>query len=97
MKRFAKRTTCPSSELLEAYRDGVLCTAALRRVALHIAACDFCCAELRLLSAAPRVPETANDDGATQAPPVPLALRLFADARLEEAALGSSLRRLRAA
>jgi anti-sigma factor ChrR (cupin superfamily) len=91
--RFAKRAICPSSEILEAYRDGALAPALARTVAEHVGECDFCDAESHLLGVAAR----AQADAAPDAPPMPLALRLFAESQLAEVALSASLSRLRAA
>jgi hypothetical protein len=93
MTRFAKRAICPSSEILEAYRDDVLAPVLVRTVEAHIDDCDFCDAESHLLGVAAR----AQADAASDAPPMPLALRLFAESQLAEGALSASLSRLRAA
>jgi hypothetical protein len=56
---FRKRKTCPSSEVLLLYSDRTLVAAARPAVAEHVSACDFCGAELQLLSKfAPRTPPT---------------------------------------
>jgi hypothetical protein len=94
MNRFAKRATCPSTPTLEAHRAAALAHDTARFVAAHLADCDFCSAELRLLDASSAAPSDADEQSA---PPVPLALRLFAEQRLADIALRSSLTRLRAA
>lgn len=96
MNRFTKRATCPSTPTLEAHRAAALAHDTARFVCAHLADCDFCSAELRLLAAAPQTEATT---GAAEpvAPPMPLALRLFAETRLAEVAAASSLTRLRAA
>lgn len=54
---FRKRKTCPSSEILLLYSDSALVAAARPIIAEHVAGCDFCGAELQLLSKfAPRTP-----------------------------------------
>jgi hypothetical protein len=79
---FAKKENCPASETLEAYRADTLSIIARRGVAAHLRACEFCGAEVRLLARAANVEvETSTND----APPVPFALRLFAESRLAEA------------
>lgn len=50
---FRKRFTCPSSEMLCAYRADVLSPAQCRGIAYHLADCDFCDAEFWLLSRHP--------------------------------------------
>lgn len=47
---FRKRQTCPSSQVLLRYCDATLSVAARPLVAEHVSACDFCGAELQLLS-----------------------------------------------
>lgn len=96
MSRFAKRAICPSSEILEAYRDDALAPVLVRRVAAHIDDCDFCAAESHLLGMGAR--EKSRDaQQASDAPPMPLALRLFAESQLAASALRASLTSLRAA
>ncbi len=54
---FRKRKTCPSSEVLLLYSDSVLVSAARHIIAEHVSSCDFCAAEMQLLSRfAPRTP-----------------------------------------
>ncbi len=56
---FRKRRTCPSSEVLLLYSGSTLVAAARPIIAEHVAGCDFCGAELQLLSKfAPRTPAT---------------------------------------
>jgi hypothetical protein len=47
---FRKRKTCPSSQVLLLYCDATLVTAARPIVAEHVSTCDFCGAEVQLLS-----------------------------------------------
>ena len=74
---FVKRPDCPSSDVLLAYAGESV--AGLRRegVKLHLAHCDFCDAESRLLKQHPPAAEEtfvpAN---------LPLSLRLFAEQAL---------------
>jgi hypothetical protein len=75
---FSKRRDCPLSETLLAYAGRTLPPLKRQSVRLHLAKCDFCGAELQLLSSqapaaeTPRVPEA----------PVPLSLLLVAAASL---------------
>ena len=55
---FRKRFTCPSAEMLCAYHDKTVSDAQKLLIANHLASCDFCCAEFRLLSEHPPVEET---------------------------------------
>lgn len=50
---FCKRKTCPSAEMLLLYHDGVLASAFEREIAAHLGECDFCGAELHLLTKFP--------------------------------------------
>jgi hypothetical protein len=79
MTRFAKKESCPSSHTLEAFAADALAPLARRATQAHLRACDFCRAETSLLARS-----VARDDETTDAPPVPLALRLFAETRLAE-------------
>lgn len=47
---FCKQPTCPSSETLLSYGTASLAIEMKATVATHLAACDFCDAELRLLT-----------------------------------------------
>ena len=81
MTRFAKKQTCPSSQALADLAANNLPPHARRAAERHLRSCDFCAAEVRLLArdAAPDATTTSDE-----APPVPLALRLFAESRLAE-------------
>lgn len=50
---FCKLRTCPTSETLLLYRDAALAREATGEVSEHLTACDFCGAELHLLSLFP--------------------------------------------
>jgi hypothetical protein len=50
---FRKRKTCPSAEMLLLYHDAVLAPALARAIAAHLNRCDFCGAELFLLTKCP--------------------------------------------
>lgn len=49
--RFRKLRSCPSADMLILFRETGLAREAEERVERHLEACDFCCAELQLLSA----------------------------------------------
>lgn len=47
---FCKRATCPSSEILLAYKTCDLAAQQMVRVEVHLDECDFCGAEFQLLT-----------------------------------------------
>jgi hypothetical protein len=47
---FRKRTSCPSSQTLVAFRRSHLSYEGAARIETHLATCDFCNAELQLLT-----------------------------------------------
>lgn len=47
---FRKKFTCPSAEMLCAYRDGKATSTQTLWIERHLTTCDFCGAEFRLLS-----------------------------------------------
>ncbi len=47
---FCKQATCPSAETLVSYRTLNLAASEAARVNEHLSSCEFCCAELKLLS-----------------------------------------------
>lgn len=53
--KFRKLKTCPSAETLEFYREARLVRGVERKVAAHLATCDFCAAEMQLLNTHPPV------------------------------------------
>jgi hypothetical protein len=75
---FCKQATCPSSETLLTYQRVGLAAAQRAWVASHLASCDFCGAELQLLT---KYSPTSEKYAQTN---IPLNLR-----RLAEALLGS--------
>ena len=88
-KTFRKRAACPASETLLLYAGHSLPTLFRQRVALHLSSCDFCNAELHLLSRHP----PADD---RQAPAeMPVVVRLLMSGLLSRTA--SASRRLSAA
>lgn len=50
---FRKHSTCPSSQALLRYHDATLAREAGRIVSDHVSSCDFCGAEMQLLSKFP--------------------------------------------
>jgi anti-sigma factor ChrR (cupin superfamily) len=83
MSSFAKQPGCPTSATLSAYSSGTLSFLARPCVAEHLAACEFCVAELSLLAACAPAVETL-DAHRYVAPQMPLALRLLAESMLSE-------------
>jgi hypothetical protein len=82
MPRFTKQADCITSAALAAFAAGTLSPLARLAADPHLRACDFCAAELRLHErAAPAQAVTTMP-----APPLPLALRLFAESKLAESA-----------
>ena len=47
---FCKQKTCPSAETLLRYQDAALARELLTGLTAHLATCDFCSAELHLLT-----------------------------------------------
>lgn len=84
MSSFAKQTGCPSSATLSAYGAMSLSFLARRSVAEHLAACEFCGAELSLLLAQDAPAVETLDAHVAVAPPMPLALRVLAESILSE-------------
>lgn len=75
---FGKRRDCPLSETLLAFARRALPPLKRQSVRLHLAKCDFCGAELQLLSSHTPPAETPRAPRA----PVPLSLLLVAAASL---------------
>lgn len=77
---FRKLKTCPPAELLLRYSGTGLAWGRRRRVAAHLALCDFCGAEMQLLA------RHAPGGRAAAAPPgeMPLGLRRLAEDMLAE-------------
>ena len=74
---FLKTTACPSAETLLLYGEAALTRPRRRRVAAHLAVCDFCDAESRLLARHPRSVWRATPAAAPA--PAPAALRRLAE------------------
>ena len=51
--KFCKHKTCPSAEMLLSYTRATLTRELRQQLTAHVAACDFCDAELYLLSKFP--------------------------------------------
>lgn len=73
---FRKLRTCPSAETLLLYTEEGLQREGLSSVSAHLAACDFCGAELKLLS---EHPPCGCSVAATQAGEIPSDLRRLAE------------------
>ncbi len=76
---FYKQATCPASETLLSYYAYGLMAEERRRVTAHLAACDFCNAELQLFTEHP--PCEASEKMPEEAL-MPLSLRCLAEALL---------------
>lgn len=81
--KFCKQLTCPSSETLLSYGAAALASELQTHVATHLAVCDFCDAELELLTrhapaAAPKHYEQTK---------MPAALRYLAESLLRAGSL----------
>jgi hypothetical protein len=63
---FAKKRCCPSSDILLSYHRSYLSSEQTPRITSHLATCDFCAAELQLLS---KYPSAAEPCGRTVMPP----------------------------
>lgn len=83
MHGFAKQPGCPASATLQAYGAGTLSFIARPGVASHLAACEFCGAELSLLT---KSAPAATTPSQVEPPAMPLALRLFAQSALADLA-----------
>jgi len=73
---FEKKRHCPSSEALVFYRQRYLPDGQMSQLASHLAACDFCAAELELLSRFPSTKELCDS------PKMPPHLRALAESVL---------------
>ncbi len=78
--RFCKLKTCPSAERLLAYHAGTLTPEEAHETFTHLAACDFCDAEITLLAKC--LPER---DSPYHAVEMPASLRLLAKTLLSGA------------
>ena len=83
MPRFTKQADCTSSAALAALAAGTLSPLARLAADPHLRSCDFCAAELRLHE---RAAAQAATPLTPEPPPLPLALRLFAESMLAESA-----------
>jgi len=68
---FCKQASCPSSATLLSYHKFGLVSSIETGVVEHLEACDFCCAELQLLS---ECPQDEVDFSKVEAIPPPLRL-----------------------
>lgn len=88
MPRFTKQPGCPASATLEGYGADRLSFLARPAVRAHLAACEFCGAELALLTQGVHAVEPPQVEPPVP-PPVPLALRLFAQSALADIAVAA--------
>lgn len=84
--KFYKQATCPTSETLLSYC--VLGADERRRVAAHLAACDFCDAELQLLT---HHPPCEEGETLFEEAKMPSSLRHLAEALLAGDTLDAAL------
>src|SRR4051812_9101682 len=73
---FRKQTSCPSAEMLLCYGSDELSSEQQERVASHLNVCEFCEAELQLLTECPAIEEDCP------LAEMPLNLRCLAEALL---------------
>lgn len=73
---FSKQATCPSAETLVSYHNLGLAGGEAAQVSEHLSSCEFCCAELKLLS------DHAPFDEEYPRPEIPAHLRSLALALL---------------
>lgn len=66
---FCKQANCPSAATLLSYRDFGLESEADAIVTQHLEICEFCCAELQLLT---ECPQSTDEFSVAEAIPVPL-------------------------
>ncbi len=81
---FRKLKTCPSAETLLLYRDTGLALERQKKIAAHLNSCDFCGAEMQLLSRHRRLPKCAVPVKAIE---MPLSLRRLAEDLIGEPSL----------
>jgi anti-sigma factor ChrR (cupin superfamily) len=74
--------TCPSAETLVLYGEARLVRGVKRKVAAHLATCDFCDAEMHLLKTHP--PKYEPVSGVPEAVAMPAALRRLASDLMAE-------------
>jgi hypothetical protein len=90
MPRFIKQPGCPASAALRAYGANTVSFLARAGIAAHLDACEFCGAELSLLT---QLAPSAEPRAEIELPPLPLALRLFAQSALADVAATAEARR----
>ena len=76
VSEFEKGRQCPSSEVLLSYQQRDLTSGQTSQIAFHLAACDFCSAELQLLS------RCSPPGELYESPPMPVTLQALAEALL---------------
>jgi hypothetical protein len=78
---FRKKWHCPSSQVLVSYHQRDLSDWQMSQVVFHLATCDFCAAELQLLSKFPLA------EHCKESPAMPANLRALAEALLKKSDL----------
>jgi len=84
---FEKKRRCPSSAVLLSYQQHGLTRTPASPITDHLAACDFCSAELQLLTNYPATPESTESP---LTPPIPDDLRILAEALLSQKRVGAT-------
>ena len=74
---FRKTAACPSDTILVSYNSRKLSNEIMSLVRFHLAACDFCSAELPLL-----IHYSQPQKGEAKAPDIPMNLRVLAESLL---------------
>lgn len=76
---FRKTSACPSSNLLLSYRSQALSPEVAALVCSHLASCEFCTSEIKLLA---HYPTTVKK--APRAPELPINLRILAESIMSQ-------------
>src|SRR5262245_50391762 len=76
---FCKDNDCPASQELLEYQNGEISRSRLAEVAVHLASCEFCSAEVDFYSTFPQ----AIDDESTEPAKIPAPLYELAEALLK--------------
>jgi hypothetical protein len=83
---FCKQHACPSAEMLLSYKGAKLCREQEVKINMHLIECDFCCAELHLLTH-----NEQEEISHTQTAEIPAHLRALAESILDNYYFGDSL------
>jgi hypothetical protein len=79
LNNFRKRSDCPSSSLLLAFRSAGLSPQISKLVQSHLSGCEFCGAEVALLAH-----HTTANKKSIKAPELPINLRILAESILSQ-------------